>query len=72
MSISEIDITGGESVYCINEGQLERARELAYADATSSPRIQNLIGEIESSLDRNERAALAFMLLENLLQSRKT
>jgi hypothetical protein len=69
MSMQPIDILGGESVYCIKEDQLARSFELAQRDPVSSPRIQAAIGELESTLTRNERAALAFVLIDRLLNS---
>ncbi|MFZ5832974.1 MAG: hypothetical protein ACOY3P_23045 [Planctomycetota bacterium] len=64
-----IDILGGESVYCINEDQLKRSFELAEHDPLSSPKIQAAIADLESRLNRNERAALAFVLIDRLLKA---
>lgn len=69
MSMKPIDILGGHSVYCINEDQLRRAFELAQRDPESSPRIQAALGGLESTLSRNERAALAFVLIDRLRNS---
>ena len=35
MSADPISILGGESVYCINEGQVKDAKKLAYEDEES-------------------------------------
>ena len=43
MSADPISILGGESVYCINEGQVKDAKKLAYEDEESSPKIQSLL-----------------------------
>jgi hypothetical protein len=64
-----IDILGGESVYCINEDQLRRSLELAESDPESSPKIQGAIDDLESRLSRNERAALAFVLIDRLTKT---
>jgi len=69
MSTKPIDILGGESVYCINQDQLTKSFELAQHDPESSPKIQAAIGELESKLSRNERAALAFVLIDRLLKT---
>ncbi len=72
MSIRPIDILGGESVYCINEGQLRSAFELADGDSDSARKVQAKIAEIESDLSRNERAAMSFVLIDRLLKSHET
>lgn len=72
MSVRPIDILGGESVYCINEGQLRSAFELAEGDTESAQKIQDKILDIESSLSRNERAAMSFVLIDRLLKSHET
>ena len=69
MSMEPISILGGKSVYCINEGQLRDAQRLANDDPEKSPRIQAEIARLESEMDRNERAALSFMLIDRLLRS---
>jgi hypothetical protein len=65
----QIDLSGGESVYCINEAQLKKAFELAENDPDSSVRIKNYLNRIEADLSRNERAALAFILVDHLLKN---
>lgn len=69
MSIQPIDILGGESVYCINEDQLRRSFDLAENDPDSSPMIQAALDHLESTLSRNEQAALAFVLIDRLLKT---
>jgi hypothetical protein len=39
---------------------------LANEDETSSPRIQATLADLEKNLTRNERAALAFVIIERL------
>jgi hypothetical protein len=62
-------LTGGESVYCINEMQMRKALEMAQEDPRSGPRLAARLAELEAGLDRNERAALAFLLIERLRRS---
>ena len=71
MAISPISILGGESVYCINEAQMRDAQRLANEDIESSKKIQFQLKEIETILSRNERAALAFTIIENLRENRE-
>lgn len=61
-----IELTGGESVYCINQSQLRSALRLAERDTESGRRIHHTLVKLERELNRNERAALAFMLIERL------
>ncbi len=69
MTIKPIDITGRESVYCINEQQLHTAYDLADSDPESGPRIQSAVEELEGKLNRNELAAVAFVLIDRLLEN---
>ncbi len=70
MVISPISILGGESVYCINEAQMKDAKRLAYEDSEASKKIQSQLKKLESDFSRNERAALAFTIIENLREDR--
>ena len=72
MSVDPVSILGGESVYCINQGQLKDAMRLANEDETSAPRIKAALAELETRLTRNERAALAFVIIERLRDSRNS
>lgn len=65
-----VSILGGKSVYCINEAQLKDAKRLAFEDEDSSPRIQAALTELEADFSRNERAALAFTIIDQLLNSK--
>ena len=69
MAVRSVDITGGESVYCINQAQLEAAFRLARDNPQSAPRIDRQLAAIETGLSRNEQAALAFVLIDRLLNS---
>ena len=66
MPVPPTSILGGESVYCINQAQLNESVRLAQSDPESAPKLQELIQTIEQSCSRNERAALAFTLIERL------
>lgn len=69
MSVRPIELLGGESVYCINEQQLRTAFRLAYDDPQTAPRLQEAIADLEKRFSRNERAALAFVLIDRLLKT---
>ncbi len=62
-------ILGGESVYCINQAQLNEAVRLCENDPQSAPRLQSFIKKAQDELSRNEQAALAFVLIEQLRTS---
>ncbi|NQU39730.1 MAG: hypothetical protein HQ523_07240 [Lentisphaerae bacterium] len=72
MSVAPLSILGGESVYCINQNQLGDAMRLANEDEESSPRIQAVLADVELALTRNERAALAFVIIERLREPIRT
>jgi len=59
-------ILGGESVYCINQAQLKEAARLFDNDPEASPRLRRFVESAQSELSRNEQAALAFVLIEQL------
>jgi hypothetical protein len=68
MSVLNIQeqITGGESIYCINESQMARTRGLMDGDDEIGVRLRGVLENLESSLNRNELAALSFTLIERL------
>lgn len=66
MSVNPIDLTGGKSVYCFNQQQLDRAVALAKEDSPSGRRIREEINRLESGCTRNEQAAVAFLLIQRL------
>jgi len=70
MNTTTIPLTGSPSYYCLTEQQLQDARRLAFDDPDSSARIQQMLETVENQLDRNQQAALAFVLIDRLLQSR--
>lgn len=67
--MKQIDIIGGESVYCIDEIQLRKAFKLAEGNTPSANKIKSARKIIENDLSRNERAALAFLIIDGLLNS---
>ena len=69
MAVQAVDITGGESVYCINQAQIAAAFRLAQQDPEAGPRINAALGSIQRDLSRNEQAALAFVLIDKLLKT---
>ena len=71
MVLSPVSILGGDSVYCINEAQMSQAKQLAEEDPESSIKIKSLIKKLETDFSRNERAALAFTIIDNLRQNRE-
>ena len=68
MSVANIQeqLTGGESVYCINRAQMGRTRGLMAAEDESGERLREVLASLEENFSRNERAALAFSLIERL------
>ncbi len=69
MSYKEFDITGGESVYCINESQRNIARELFTRGDSTSLKLSAYLERIQQDLTRNEQAAIAFELIDGLLKT---
>lgn len=66
---SAIPLLGGKSVHCINEQQMAEAHRLAEEDPQASELIQEMLDAVEGRLSRNERAALAFVIISRLKQS---
>ena len=66
MSLDPIDLTGGKSVYCFNEDQLDRTLELFEEDSPSGERIRAAVAHLEAECSRNEQAAIAFTLIHHL------
>lgn len=66
MSVQPIDLTGGKSVYCLNQQQLDRAQALFLEDTPAGERIRAAVARLETDCTRNERAAIAFLLIQHL------
>lgn len=69
MAVKPIDVTGGESVYCFNQAQLKGAFDLAESEGASGDKIRAAIADLEGTFSRNERAAVAFVVIDRLLKS---
>lgn len=66
MSVAPQDITGGKSVYCFNQKQLDGAFALYEEQSETGERLRQEVARIEQDLTRNQRAALAFVLIDRL------
>lgn len=68
MSVLNIQeqLTGGESVYCINQAQMTRTRGLLETPSETGEKLRAIRDRLETDLDRNELAALAFSIVERL------
>ena len=66
MAHNTIPLLGGKSVHCINEQQMAEAWRLTEQEPGSSEKIQAVLEALENDLSRNERAALAFVLISRL------
>lgn len=64
-----IDLTGGKSVYCFNEHQINSAREMVFENPDTRTRLLEELDRLEKKYSRNERAALAFVLIDRLLHA---
>ena len=69
MTIKPIDLTGGKSVFCFNEQQLHGARSLFKSEGESGDKIRAYVEELKANCSRNERASIAFMIIEELNES---
>lgn len=69
MSLPPLDLTGGKSVYCLNQQQLDRALALAAEESAAGERIRDAVARLESACSRNERAAIAFVLIRHLQET---
>lgn len=66
MSVEPVSLMGGKSVYCINEAQLNSAFDLAESDSDAGLKIRETVKNLEKELTRNERASVAFVLINHL------
>ncbi len=65
MNIQE-QLTGGESIYCINEAQMTRTADLMDGSNEIGIHLRAVLENLERELDRNELAALSFRIIERL------
>jgi len=66
MSLKPIDLTGGKSVYCFNQYQMDSARRMYEEESESGERIRKAVADLEAQFSRNEQATIAFTLIEHL------
>ena len=66
MSMQPIDLTGGKSVYCLNQQQLDRALAIFQEASPAGERLRAAVARLEAECSRNERAAIAFLLIQHL------
>jgi len=59
----------GKSAFCISDWQLKEAQSLVESDDESGRTVLAAVLRAEAELTRNERAALAFLLIGRLLDS---
>ncbi len=69
MALNPIPLLGGKSVHCINEQQMAEAIRLVEENPLTSAKIGARLKELETELSRNERAALAFVMIQRLKDS---
>lgn len=69
MALKPIDLTGGKSVYCFNQHQMDQARNMLEEDTPSGAKIREAVARIEADYSRNEQATIAFTLIEHLNQT---
>ena len=69
MSLQPIDLTGGKSVYCFNQHQMDQAFAQFNQDDESGKKVRAELDRLEKEWSRNERATLAFVLIDHLNQT---
>lgn len=66
MSLKPIDLTGGKSVYCFNQHQMDQANTLFAEESPSGEKIRKAVAGLEADYSRNEQATIAFMIIQHL------
>lgn len=66
MSLKPIDLTGGKSVYCFNQHQMDQANALFSEESPSGDKIRGAVAKLEADYTRNEQATIAFMIIQHL------
>ena len=59
----------GKSAFCVSDWQMKEARSLIEGEDEGGRRILAAVRRAEADLTRNEQAALAFLLIDRLLDS---
>jgi hypothetical protein len=71
MSTPEGSFLTGKSAFCVSDWQMKEARSLIEGDDEGGRRILAAVLRAEAELTRNEQAALAFLLIDRLLDSNR-
>jgi len=66
MAIDPIDLTGGKSVYCFNQTQITKAHDLVNAEDEAGEKVRAEMARLKEAWTRNEMAAMAFVILDEL------
>jgi len=66
MSLKPIDLTGGKSVYCFNQHQMDQANNMFLEESPSGDKIREAVARLETDYSRNEQATIAFMIIQHL------
>jgi len=69
MSLKPIDLTGGKSVYCFNQHQMDHAHDLFEKEGQEGQVLRDEVARLEKDFNRNQQATIAFMLIEHLNQT---
>jgi hypothetical protein len=69
MSLKPIDLTGGKSVYCFNQHQMDQAHALFNAETAEGESLRQEVARLEKEFTRNQQATIAFMMIEHLNQT---
>ena len=69
MSTPAESLLTSKSAFCISDWQLKEAQSLVEGDDEGGRRTLAAVHRAEAELTRNERAALAFLLIGRLLDS---
>ena len=66
MSLKPIDLTGGKSVYCFNQHQMDQANAMFAEESPSGDKIRDAVAKLEADYSRNEQATIAFTIIQHL------
>lgn len=67
MSAEPDALLTSKSAFCISDWQIEEAQSLVERDDEAGRKVRAEVHRAEAELTRNERAALAFLLITRLL-----
>lgn len=66
MSLKPIDLTGGKSVYCFNQHQMDQANAMFTEETPSGNKIRKAVADLKANYTRNEQATIAFTIIQHL------